>query len=90
MNRYGARAREHWKRWLPTRYSQLDDPESFFTDLGEEVEARIDELSQALAGSDPPGEGYLDKVGRLNMARFNAESDLMREMVLIEPEPGVE
>ena len=48
------------------------------------------QLSLALAGNDPPGEGYLEKIGRLNMARFNAESDLLRTMALLEPEPGVE
>jgi len=35
------------------------------------------------------GESYLEKVGRLNMARFNAESDILRERVLI-PEPDSE
>ena len=29
------------------------------------------------------GEGYLEKVGRLNAARFDAESEILREMILI-------
>ena len=53
---------------------------------GEQVESEIQALADALAGPDRPGETYIEKVGRLNMARFNAESDILREMVLI-PDP---
>jgi hypothetical protein len=38
-------------------------------------------LSLALAGDDPGNEGYLEKVGRLNMARLKAEEQVMREML---------
>jgi hypothetical protein len=86
MQRYGAIARDHWKKWLPKRYSQLEDPDSYFSELGEQIEERVNELSQALAGDDPPGEQYLEKVGRLRMARTDAESQALQEMALIEPE----
>jgi hypothetical protein len=86
MNRYGATAKKHWECWLPARYSQLEDPTEYFTRLGEEISVQVDELSDAIAGSDPPGEGYLAKVGRLNMARMNAESQVLREMALLDPE----
>jgi len=42
----------------------------------------IDELSNQLAGDDPPGEGYLAKVTRLEAAQAIAE-----ELVLL-PLPG--
>jgi hypothetical protein len=90
MNQYGAQAKRHWARWLPNRYSQIPDPEAFFTDLGEQVWARVDELSRALAGEDPPGETYMEKLGRLNMARLNAEEAAMKELALLEPEPTAE
>lgn len=86
MNKYGATARKHWERWLPARYSQLEDPTDYFTRLGEEISEQVDQLSDAIAGSDPPDEGYLAKVGRLNMARMNAESQVLREMALLDPE----
>ena len=86
MQKYAAIARDHWKRWLPKRFSEIENPETFFSELGEEIEQRVDELSQALAGSDPPGEQYLQKVGRLQMARANAESQALREIALLEPE----
>jgi hypothetical protein len=86
MNRYGTTARDHWKRWLPHRYSQLEDHESFFAELGEEIAARVDDLAHAIAGDDPPGEAYLQKLGRLNMARLNSEAQALQEMALLDPE----
>ena len=29
MNHYGEIARNHWARWLPARYAQIQDPEAF-------------------------------------------------------------
>jgi hypothetical protein len=83
MNRYGARAMRHWQEFDPDRFAAIEDPQEFFTTLGAEVEQEIETLAAALAGPDRPEETYLEKVGRLNMARFNAESDILRERVLI-------
>lgn len=88
MNRYGRLAQQHWAKWRPNQLSQIPDPETFFTDLGAEVETQIEALEIALAGEDPGGEDYLEKVGRLRNARMTAESQVLREMVLLEPEPG--
>ncbi len=90
MNQYAAMAERHWRRWLPSRVAAMDDPDSFFSDLGEEVAERIEELTDELAGDDPPNETYLDKVGRLNMARLRAEELVLAEMVLLPQEPGLE
>lgn len=79
MNRYGTTAREHWQTHRPTEYAQIPDPIEFFTNLGEQMAARITQLGLALAGDDPGGEAFLDKVGRLNMARLQAEEQVMRE-----------
>ena len=83
MNRYGRQAHEHWAKWRPNQLSQIPDPDSFFTELGEAVETQIEALQIALAGDDPGGEDYLTKVGRLRMARFDAEGQVLREMVLL-------
>lgn len=90
MNKYGAMAQRHWAQWLPARYAEIQDPDSFFSTLGEEVAQQIANLSLDLAGDDPPGEGYLEKVGRLNMARLQAEEIVLKERVLLEPEPGAD
>ena len=90
MNKYGAMAERHWRRWLPSRVAAMDDPTSFFSELGERVSERIEDLTMELAGDDPPGELYLDKVGRLNMARLRAEEMVLPETVLLPPESGAE
>jgi len=90
MNHYGDMARRHWARWLPHQYAAIEDPDSFFSDLGSRASARIDELAYQLAGDDPPGEGYLAKVGRLGQARRQAQEIVLPEMILLEPEPGAD
>lgn len=83
MNKYGAQAMRHWQQTDPQRFQAIKDPQEFFTTLGAEVEQEIQTLAAAIAGPDRVGESYLEKAGRLNMARFNAESDILRERVLI-------
>jgi hypothetical protein len=90
MNQYGAMAQRHWARWLPGRFQSIRDRDNFFSTLGEEAGSRIDDLTLHLAGRGTPGEGYLARLGRLNMARLQAEEIVLREMVLLEPEPKVD
>jgi hypothetical protein len=90
MNHYGQMAKDHWERWLPSRYAEIPDPEYYFRSLGEQVTNQIAELWPQLAGDDPPYEGYLDKVGRLNAAKQQAEEIVLREEVPLEPEPGAD
>lgn len=89
MNRYGARAMRHWQQSDPQRFQAIADTTAFFTALGEQVEQEIQERMAALAGPDRAEESYLEKVGRLNMARTAAESEVLRELVLI-PAPEQE
>ncbi|MFI7080941.1 TnpV protein [Micromonospora sp. NPDC049903] len=90
MNRYGAQAQRHWQTFLPNRYAALiadgTDLNSYFSTLGEQAAQQIDDLARNLAGPDPTGEGYLDKLGRLNQARMAAEEQVLPELILIDPE----
>ena len=90
MNRYGLMAQKHWARWLPARYAQIEDPDSFFSDLGKQAAEQIDSLALRLAGDDQPGEGYLGKAGRLGQARHQAEEIVLADLILLEPEPGAD
>jgi hypothetical protein len=90
MNQYGQMAQEHWARWLPARYAAIEDPASFFSDLGTRAEQRTTRLATELAGDDSPGEEYLGKAGRLGEARHRAEQIVLAEDVLPEPEPGAD
>jgi hypothetical protein len=87
MNKYAHMAARHWERFLPGRLKEIPEAErkAFFTGLGEQAAAQIEELQMRLAGPDPAGEGYLEKVGRLNAARSQAEEIVLRELILVEP-----
>lgn len=79
MNQYGRRAQRYWQANLPHQYSQIEDPQTFFDRMGQAMATQIDALSDDLAGPDRPQESFLDKVGRLNRARDEAEMQVMRE-----------
>jgi hypothetical protein len=85
VNHYGARALAHWRTHLPGRLAQISDQEAFFTQLGQTAEQQISDLAESLEEMTPPGEGYLEEVARLQTARMTAESQVMRELLLIDP-----
>ncbi|RLQ12686.1 hypothetical protein EAD96_00255, partial [Micromonospora sp. BL1] len=86
MNHYGAQAQRHWQTYLPQRYATIEDPNSFFSTLGEQAAQQIEQRTRELAGPDQPGEGYLGKLGRLNAAKQMAEEEILPELILIDPE----
>jgi hypothetical protein len=87
MNKYAHMAIRHWQTFLPDRFHAIPEKqrETFFADLGEQAAVEIEELQLRLAGPDPVGEGYLEKVGRLNAARMQAEEIVLRELILPAP-----
>ena len=87
MNKYGHMAMRHWQKHLPDRFGAIpeSDRTRFFTDLGEQAASQISELQIQLAGPDPDGEGYLEKVGRLNAVRQQAEEIVLPELILLAP-----
>ncbi len=54
MNQSAALAERHWRRWLPNRVAELEDPSSFFSMLGDEVATRIADLTDELEGTRRP------------------------------------
>ncbi len=88
MNSYGNQALQHWTRWRPKELAAIPNPQEFFARLGLEVEQEIDDRAEAIleSQSPPEAEDYLTRVGRLRMARFDAESEVLRERVLLPPE----
>jgi hypothetical protein len=86
VNRYGAMARRHWERWLPGQYAAISDPGAFFAVLGEEAARQVGDLAEQLTGDDQPGEGYLERAGRLASARARAEEMVLPQRVLPAPE----
>ena len=86
MNHYGVRAQDHWRTHLPSQLAGIPDPEEFFTLLGATAETEIGVRAEALARLKAPAEGYLDEVARLETARKLAEMEVMRELILVDPE----
>ncbi|KLU08410.1 MULTISPECIES: hypothetical protein [Kocuria] len=88
MNTYGKFAQEAWKTTAPAEYALIPDPVQWFEALGEEAAQRVGELMMELAGPDPAGEAYLEKVGRLNASKMQAEEIVRAEMLT--PDPSVQ
>ena len=90
MNTYGKFAQEAWKTTAPAEYALIPDPDQWFERLGEEATQRVGELMMELAGPDPAGESYLEKVGRLNASKMQAEEIVRAEMLTPDPSVQVE
>jgi hypothetical protein len=74
MGRFAELAERHWRTHLPAGYAEIADRAAFFAELEAEAERQVFELEDALAGPDVPGESFLEKAGRLRMARHTAEA----------------
>ncbi|WJZ68604.1 TnpV protein [Kocuria rosea] len=88
MNKYGKFAQEAWKATAPAEYALIPDPQAWFESLGEEASIRVDDLMRQLAGPDPVGETFLEKLGRLNASKMQAEEIVRAEMLT--PDPSVQ
>lgn len=80
MNKYATMLKDQWTQADPEMVASLEDPETYFSQLGEQAAEQVADLSLNLAGPDKPGEEYLEKVGRLNMARRQAEEIVLAEL----------
>ncbi|MHA6752198.1 hypothetical protein ACX31A_15230 [Dermacoccus nishinomiyaensis] len=92
MNNYGQRVMSHWKTWLPNRYNQLEDPISFFTSVGEQVEEQVLQIAGAMEAEQHEAMSrmdYLQVVGRTNAIQKSAEEIALSEF-LLEPEPQMQ
>lgn len=81
MNQYGQFAQQAWQINAPKQYAEIPDPESWFEELGERAENQVGDLYMQIAGPDPQGETYLEKVGRLNASRMQAEEIVRAQML---------
>jgi hypothetical protein len=48
---HGIKALRHWHAYLPASYRRLEDPVQFFTDLGEQADAEIEDRYACCPGS---------------------------------------
>lgn len=92
MNHYGSQALTHWQQHRRRELARIEDPEEFFTLLGEEIAGQITSLTSALETSPglrvetetrlrENGRTYLDQVAARMTARRIAEEVVMSQMV---------
>ena len=48
MNKYGLIAQEHWRKYAPTRYATLTEPDEYFRSVGESAASQIDQIASSL------------------------------------------
>lgn len=89
MNKYGVRAKAHWEKYLPARTAALEDPQEFFTNLGEQVSdlvtATVEDLEVQHAQQIKEAD-YLTRVGLLTTLQQQAEEIALAELVLLPSE----
>jgi hypothetical protein len=81
VNYYGEQALLHWRRYLPASYGRLEDPVRFFTGLGEQADAEIEDRYLTYAGPDVPGESAEDKQERLTQSMNRAAEEVHAELL---------
>lgn len=81
MNEYGQMAMEHWRKYRPTEYAQMTGRETFFRQLGDEIERRIEDRAEELEQAVPPDVPFETRLQRMTAARVDAKYEVLREML---------
>lgn len=81
MNGYGRSAQRTWQELAPMAYAEIEDPESYFAELGEQAADQVGDLTLQMQGPDLPNETYFQKVGRINAAKMQAEEIVRAELL---------
>jgi len=86
MNHYGAQAQKHWKQRRSAEYAQIEDPERYFTDLGNQIATEIERRRNTAELQTGAGQStdFLANLQSLNSAASVAD-EVMREMAFTEP-----
>jgi hypothetical protein len=74
-----------WPWFGPPWYAEIEDPERFFAEVGEELARQLDEFADEVVGQARPGEKCLEQVARLFRARAQATEIVLRERLLLLP-----
>ena len=80
--------RRHYTEHRPLATQALGNPqemEAFFRSLGAQIEEQVQQGEDQIAGVDPVGETYLQKVGRLRMARAQATEIALADLLFSTP-----
>ena len=91
MNTHGQHAMETMKNHDPETYSQIQNPEEYFSTLGRQIDDQILDVMDSLIQRDTQGRSTLEIIGERNMAKFRAKEIVYQEMIYssIPPEPEI-
>jgi hypothetical protein len=90
---YGELAARHMARWQPSTYAAIPvaEREAYFLELDDEVAQAIRDRETSLTPPQSLAETDHQKyVGQINMAHLMAEEEVLKAMVYLPPEPGLE
>lgn len=86
--KYVQRVRRYYRDYRPVATVELgtdSEAEDFFRSLARQIEDQVQDAEIPIAGPDVAGETYLEKVGRLNMARLQAEELVLADLLYSSP-----
>lgn len=81
MNHYGAMMQTHWRRHRPHEYATMTNRETFFANLGEEVQRLVQDREAELEEAVPADLAFQDRLERMRAARSTAERQVLAEML---------
>jgi hypothetical protein len=86
MNHYGAQAQTYWQQHRAAEYAQIEDPERYFTDLGNQIATEIERRRNTAEQQTGAGQStdFLANLQSLNAAA-SVTDEVMREMAFTEP-----
>ena len=85
---FAETVRRYYTEHRPLATQALGNPlemEAFFRSLGAQIEEQVQQGEDQIAGVDPVGETYLQKVGRLRMARAQATEIALADLLYSTP-----
>jgi len=85
---YTETVRRYFTEYRPLATEALGTPqetEDFFRRLGAQIEEQVQQSEDQIAGPAPVGETYLEHVGRLRMARAQAQEIALVDLLYSTP-----
>lgn len=90
MNTFGRLVQDHNRQHRPHAYSQITDPDQFFGEAGEEIQAEVTARRDEILGPPRPDENLEAYRLRGYQALNMAEELTLANHHLLQPEPEME
>jgi hypothetical protein len=81
MNMHGRHAMETMQNHDPKSFSEIEDPETYFSNLGNQIQEQIGNVMESLIQHDTQGRSTLEIIGERNMAKVRARGKVYQEMI---------